>query len=191
MQETTRMQKILCDYFQFDESDLAANRLGVFSERQKQEQKADRKDFKRSSVLVGAICIGIGLVGLFLLVGLPLLQGSRPDWVDLVNMFSSLMIPLAFLAIGIYSLFNGLKAANSALKHSVASVTGAAAITEAGRATYHSPHRRRVIHELRVGEKEFHAYDGLPRAMTQGDVYTVYFDTADDEILSVEWVSNG
>ena len=191
MQETTRMQKILCEYFQFDESDLAANRLGAFSERQKRELKTGKKDFKRSSLLVGAICLGVGLAILFLLIGLPLLQGSRFDWVDIANMLPSLLIPLAFLAIGIYSLGNGLKTAGNTLKHYVASVTGAASISEAGRATYHSPYRRRVIYELRVGEKEFHAYDGLPRAVTRGDVYTVYFDSADDEILSVEWVSNG
>ena len=188
-QELPRSQEVLFDYFQFDEADLDANRLGAFSDRQKKELKADKKDSKKSFILVGVICLGVGLVVLFLMIGHPLLQGSRFDWVDVVNMFSTLLITLAFMGVGIYSLYKGMSSADKELEHSIGSVTGGATIVEAGRATYHSPYRRRILYELRIGAKEFNTYDGLPKAVTQGDVYTVYFDNADDEIMSVEWVS--
>jgi hypothetical protein len=179
----------LQNYFEFDEADLAANRLGIFSDKQKRDLKVAKKDSKRSSILVGLVCIGIGLAVLFLLVGLPILQGSRLDWVDVGNMLSSILIPLVFLGIGTYSLYGGLKANAAILEHSVGSVQGPVNIVEVGRATYHSPYRRRTMYELRVGTKEFNAYHELPKVMTQGHVYAVYFDTADDEILSVEWIS--
>jgi hypothetical protein len=182
-------QLVLFGYFKFKESDLAANRLGVFSDKQKRELRVDKKDSKRSSILVGLLFIGIGLVILFLLIGLPLLQGARLDWVEVSNLLSSILVPVAFLGIGIYSLYGGLKTSTDILEHSIGSVTGPVRIVEAERATYRSPYRRRILYELRIGAKEFNAYPELPDAMTQGHVYTIYFDNADDEILSVEWVS--
>ena len=184
-------QRVLLDYFQFDESDLSANRLGEFSEKQKRDLKDTKKDSKKSSIIVGLILIGIGLTILFLLFGIPFLQGSRLDWVDAGNMIPSILIAIAFLGIGIYSLVSGLRTNADVAEHSVRNIEGSVNIVEVSRATYHSPYRRRIIYELRVGTKEFDAYDGLSNVMVQGDVYAVYFDNADDTILSVEWISKG
>jgi hypothetical protein len=191
MKKSLDTQQVLCDYFQFDEADLAASQLGVFSEKQKKDGKEYKKDSQRSFIVVGLIFIGIGLVILFLLIGLPLSHDSGMDWIDLGNMISPILISLAFLGIGAGSLYSGLKSHADASKHSVQSVKGPINIVEVGRATYFSPYHRRIIYELRIGAKEFNAYNDLPDMMIQGDVYAVYFDNADDEILSVEWISKG
>lgn len=185
-------QQALYNCFQFNEADLAANRLGLFSEKQKKDWTEYQRNSKRASIIVSLICIGIGLVILFLLIGLPLLQGSRMDWVDVGNMLSSILIPLVFLGIGIGSLFSGLWVNVDVSKHNVHSIEGPINIVEVGNAVYRSPHhRRRILYELRVGTKEFDAYHELPDVLVQGDIYKIYFDDADNEILSVEWTSKG
>lgn len=186
-------QQVLCDYFQFDESDLESNRLGQFSEKQKRELKGYKEDSKRSSVKVGVITTGIGMIFLFLLVGLPFAQGLSFDLFDLVNNLSFALIALVFLGIGIYSLWSGLKTNADALEHKVRHVQGPVDVVEVQRyvSRYSNPHRTHIVYDLRVGKKEFTAFEELSAVLTQRDVYLIYFDQADDEILSVEWVSKG
>jgi hypothetical protein len=184
-------QQSLYEYFEFDEADLAANRLGVFSKKQKLALKNEKRDFKKSSVIVGVVFISVGLVILFLLFGLHTLKGSRMDWIDVGNSLPAILIPLVFLGIGIGSLAGGIKKNVRRAEHSVQRVEGPVKIVEVERLTYRYPNRRVPIYELRVGNKEFDAYTDLPRVMTQDDVYAVYFDRADDTILSVERISKG
>lgn len=179
----------LQDYFDFDEADLAANRLGEFSDRQKRNLRKGKKDSKKSSILVGAILFVVGFLLSFLLIGLPLLQGAALDWVDLGNILASIGIPLLFLVIGASSLYNGLKSSADISEHRVASVHGHVEIVEVERATYNHPRRQRILYEIRVGGKEFNAYPDLPSLLIQGRDYTVYFDRADDTILSLELTS--
>lgn len=183
-------QQALYDFFAFDESDLAANRLGALSDKQKRELNADQKGFRKSSAVLGSALTVAGLAILFLLIGLPLLQGSKLDLVDLGNIVTSLLIPLAFLGAGIGSLYGGLKTKVDMAEHSVGNVTGPVNLVDAGSATDHHPTRPRALYELHVGEKEFNVYPDLPDVMIQGADYAVYFDNADDAILSVEWLSN-
>jgi len=183
-------QQALQDYFKFNESDLAANRLGAFSEKQKQEIRDGRSDSKRSSFKLGLILIGIGLVLLFLLIGLPLMQGYDFDLFDLLNNSALIVATVFFLGAGGYSLYIGQNSNADISKHKVQSVEGAVDIVEVNRliSRYSIPWRTWVVYDLHVKKKEFTAYADLPKVMTRGDVYVIYFDKADDTILSVEWI---
>jgi len=186
-------QQTLNDYFQFEESDLDANRLGLFSEKQKRELKSYKENARKSSVKVGVIAAGVGVLLLLLLIGNSLVGGLSFDLIDLLNNLPLLLVALAFLGIGIYSLLGGRKTNTDAFEHKVLHVQGPVDILEARRyiSRYSKPHRIRTVYELRVGGKEFAAFEELPAVLTQGDVYLIHFDKADDEILSVEWVSKG
>jgi hypothetical protein len=186
-----RAQQVLQNYFEFDESDLAANRLGEFSEKQKTALKDEKKDFKNSSILVGVIFTGVGVVILFLLFGLPILQKSSLDWIDVGESLPAILVALVFLGIGVGSLASGFKKATRGLEHGVRKVEGPIKIVQVGNTIFRYPHRRVSVYELRVGKKEFDVYTDLPGVMKQGDVYIVYFDHADETILSAEWISEG
>jgi len=182
-------QQALYNFFEFDEADLSANRRGEFSEKQKRDLQAASKSSRKTSILLGPALMMIGLAILFLLVGPPWLQDAGMDWVDLVNMATPLLVALAFMGVGVSVWYGGLKTRAGVAKHRVKSVTGPADIAKAGTATYRYPRRERILYELRVGGREFHAYPGLPDAIVVGEVYAVYFDDADDEILSLEWLA--
>lgn len=187
--ETSQLQQDLQTHFEFDETDLAANRLGEFSERQKRALKTDKKDSKRSSILVGAIFSAIGLFLLYLLFGTSILGGPF-DLFDILNNLPATLIALAFFGVSILSFYGGIKTAPPS-KHKVCKAEGPAEVVGAGHVVYRYPHRRVAVYELKVAKQRFNVYPDLPKVIAQGDVYAVYYDSADDEILSVEWISKG
>lgn len=182
-------------YFQFDESDLQANRNGQFTEKQKARMA---KDSKSNGILdnIGAyIFIFIALIGVAVAL-VSVLVGFQSS-----NFLMSLPFALSFGCIwplvwggfGVRGLF---ALGSSKSQFSLAKAQGFANIES--RQTYNSNGNPDiVVCTLHIGGKNFKADQSLAQAMTQGAGYIIYYYIKDDlaalintkNILSVELVS--
>jgi len=188
--ELSQMQQALQVYFEFDQADLSANRLGEFSDRQKKAIKSDRASGDRAWVLVGVISMVVGLI-LLSFIFAPFLSNGGADWVDVLMNLPVILLGFSSLGVGVYSFFSWLRDKANPETHRVCKVEGPVNLVQAGYVAYRYPRRRVPVYELHVARKEFEVHPDLPKAMNQGDVYWVYYDSAGDAILSVEWVSKG
>lgn len=173
----------LMKYFDFDESDLSANRNGSLSPKQNARLLKSDQSSRKLFLIIGLISaalvflpsIILWLVGKLFSVG----------WYSLIW-----IIPCGFLAF--FLLRAGLKSTTYTLK----SVEGEIEITKGG--SYNEPSE--IYYELQVGDKKFGISERLASRMKKenGSVYTVYYywgsdtvetDLMDSYIMSLERVS--
>ena len=182
-------------YFQFDESDLQANRNGQFTEKQKTRMAKDEKSGGAGYNLGAYLFIFIALIGVAVafvsvlfgfqssnfLPALPFALGFGCIW------------PLVWGGLGVRGLF----ASNSSKSQfSLAKAQGFANIES--RQTYNSNGNPDiVVYTLHIGGKNFKADQSLAQAMMQGAGYIIYYYVRDDltalistkNILSAELIS--
>jgi len=183
-------------YFQFDESDLQANRNGQFTEKQKARMTKDEKSGGIGYNLGAYLFIFIALIGVCVALAsaLPLIRSSNfLPMLPFVLGFGCIW-PLVWGGFGVRGLF----ASNSSKSQfSLAKVQGF--INFESRQTYDSNNRPDiVVYMLHIGGKNFKADKSLTDVFTQNAQYVVYYYVKDDltalintkNILSAELVSN-
>ena len=179
-------------YFDFTEADLAANRSGQLSARQKKRLDDNEKGGSK-------ILIGFGVLLILIAIGVTIGVGSSV----LSDGFTSNDIPGLVLGIGLPVLLLGFfargsfKIAYSKTDNSVQSVEGkvnfvkveAQVPTSTGSG---SSYRTVEEYEMRVGKVAFDDFEEeLLNIIEEGDTYAIYYTKDAKEILSAEFVKKG
>jgi hypothetical protein len=163
----------LRDYFEFDEDDLAANRNSEFSARQKQKIASDYKDISKDGLKLGLPTAALAVI--LLLVNIIFFRKLGSDAIATV-VFMLVCAGLGYL--GLRSAYKTRKVDFS--KFMVRKVAGPVRI-EPGH------YGNCIIH---IREEEFDVDEKLASFIKDGDTYTIYLDSRDNEVLSVEGLSN-
>ena len=181
----------LMNYFKFDEADLAANRNGQLTDKQKSRLiKEDRRD-RTWSVVGGGFLILIGLVGLVIAIAAGM---ADPDWGFRIGfgLGFGCIWPVVWGGIGVTI----LRRAFSKFQVQLERATGPVNIIKAERTSTstdsdgftHTSHY--FVYELHIGGKSFDVQPNLADIMMQGDTYAVYFtEGSENDILSAELIS--
>ncbi len=169
----------LMDYFKFDDSDLAANRLGSLSARQRAVLDKDSGWIKRWSGITG---------GAFLLLALALLAwGTR----DVLVAQSPDLSYWVWVAVAGFLAYWFLRRWRSTIYDmSIKKIEGPIAIRSS-----RTSQGGAISYELHVGSEEFEDFyvdEVLKDCMSNGDIYDVYYvrnSSGMNFIQSVELVS--
>jgi hypothetical protein len=170
-------EKALADYFEFDEYDLAANRNGRLSERQR--RKLVELDKGSNPILIGLALFFLAVASIFPLVFKQVNPGTV-IWV------------LIWGGLGCYVLYCLLfPSATPISKIIVKKVEGPVHFVPMDGGRY-----AEVEYSFRIGKEKMEAVDHrLTDIMQAGDNFTVYFhdpkDGTGNHILSLEYLSKG
>ncbi len=174
----------LMEHFDFDESDLNANRNGALSPKQNARLLQNDKSARKKFLIIGLVSAA--------LVVLPTLILWLIDKLKSVGWYSlSWAIPFGLLA------FFLIRAGLKSTRYTVKMVEGLIKIKEGG--SYNDPDGD-VYYELRVGKKRFGIGPELAKLMEKDEesIYSVYYywgsdtvetDLMDSYIMSLEKVS--
>jgi hypothetical protein len=188
----------LRQFFNFDESDLAANRMGRLSHKQekrlKEEDKSTSKIFR--NIGVGLIFLNIGIIAIFILnvtgEGFTFAAASRDD---IIGLAAAMTVPTVILGAFAWVMF---WLSSTKTDHSLQSVEGEVKFVkvekrESYRTAGGSTSQRTVQqYELRVGKVKFTDVNGeLLNIIREGDTYVFYYTRDTKDILSCEFISKG
>jgi len=187
----------LRDYFKFDEADLAANRNGGLTEKQKMKLVKDNKSSKTFGIGCG-IGGGFFLIAIasifpivFIPMGLSSLQEHEMDAATSAFIAAAVWV-LVWGGFGIVAIVWGIKSGtkdrSKVLLKKAAGPVNLVGIERTGKHghTY-------IDHELHIGQEEFDVDEKVAGFMMQGDLYAVYYvedmDGSGQQVLSVEHLS--
>jgi hypothetical protein len=159
----------LQDFFDFDESDLAANRNGEFSAKQKQKIASEYQDIANDGLRLGVPTAALSVILLVVNIIFFKKLGS-----DATTTVAFMLICAGLGTYGLRNAYNARKIDFS--KFPVEKVTGPLRIDHANPADG-------FIH---VGEQQFEIDQNLASSMKEGDTYTFYINSRDGGVLSVE-----
>ena len=182
----------LMDYFKFDEDDLAANRLGSFTDKQKARLAREGKS-DRTKHYIGAGCLLIVTIFLVLVAvalaffARPPLKGWDKIWIAVFG----------FLALWpFFFMISNLQSAFAKFQVKLQKVEGPVNIIKAERTSTdtdldgmsHTSHY--FAYELHIRGEEFDVDEDLADVMMQGDTYAIYYsEGSEGDILSAELIS--
>jgi len=172
----------LMDYFKFDQTDLAANQTGKFTQKQTTRILGEDKSDRTGSRIGGIFLLLIAAVGFFIAVFAGIMDN---DWGFRIGfgLGFGCIWPLVWGGLG-YGLL-----ASSFSKHvfKLARVQGQANIirTESHSSEHHTT---TVHHELHIGGMEFSVQGDIANVLMQGQEYILYYIADSSEILSAEAV---
>lgn len=181
----------LMKHFDFDESELQANRNGRLSEKQKARLQKQETRKKRGSLALGAFYLFIAILGPVIAVDTYFPVGSEePGMVISFAILFGLVWPLIWGAIGSIIVRRALEK----MEVKVKKTEGPINIVKAIREEYNPStemHSEYSVYELRVGKRVFDGESEITDVMMQGDVYAVYYadiniESSEDPILSAE-----
>ena len=188
----------LKEFWKFDDNDLAANRSGQLSEKQKTHLTSEHKTQK--NVFVG---VGGAVVGLFLCVP-ALVLGARVILPAIISGDSSLS---AFFptgaAVGMIGLFAMLVLAVLAIYLMRAGRKADLAVKQAGGKVAYSWGTKRVrnpgnsarpyddvrVLHLSLGDKKFEVHQDIQTIIQEGEAWKIYYTSYPFKFLSGERVS--
>ena len=181
----------LMSYFNFDETDLQANRSGQLTEKQKGGLVKEDKRDRTGSIIGGGFLILIGLIGLVIAIAA---GAADPDWGFRIGfgLGFGCIWPLVWGGIGVLI----LRRAFSKFQVQLERAEGPINIIKAERTSTstdsdgfsHTSHY--FVHELHIGGKSFDVEANLADIMMQGDTYALYFtEGSESDILSAELIS--
>jgi hypothetical protein len=159
----------LQEYFDFDENDLAANRNGEFSAKQKQKISSEYKENADDGLRLGVPTAALAFI--LLIVNIIFFKKLGSDAITTV-IFMVICAGLGFY--GLRNAYNTRKIDFS--KFPVEKVTGPVR-TEYGNSA------KSFIH---IGEQQFEIDQQLASSLKDGDTYTFYINSRDGGVLSVE-----
>jgi hypothetical protein len=186
----------LMKLFDFDESELQANRNGRLSEKQKARLSADEKNQKGCSAILGGFLMLIALVGVGIAVAaIPAIINEDRGAAIAIGVVFGCIWPLVWGGIG----FIQVRRAFVKMEVKVRKAEGPINIVKAIREDYNpstKTHSEYSVYELRVGKRVFEVESEVADVMTQGDVYAVYYadinlDDSEDPVLSAELLEKG
>lgn len=188
-------------YFEFDEADLIANRVGKLSKKQQEKIEADKVSFSRSTVKfsIFVVLIGIAISSAIIFFGMPgelSLDGLRYRYTQNADdVLTAVFVPAIFavLFVGGAVFLNTMK-----IDHSVQKAEGKVKFVkvekrETDTATDGTITFRDVEeYELRVGREAFEDVDEeMINILEEGDIYAFYYTKDAEQILSCEFISKG
>jgi hypothetical protein len=161
-------------YFEFDEADLAANRNGRLSEKQKQNLIHSNKSSKRfwvgCGLGLGVILIAVASIFPIVLIPMGLSRLQKHDRHNAMGTFIAVaMWTLVWGGFGVVAIImgiqNGLKDRSKVLLKNVAGPINLVGIEKTGEHghTY-------IDHELHIGQEEFDVDEEVAGFMMQGDL---------------------
>lgn len=170
----------LMDYFNFDESDLQANRSGSLSQKQIARLVQSDKPARRVFLIIGlvsAILVVLPTLILWLMGRL-----NSVGWYSLLWMIPSSLLGFVFVRAGLKS-----------VSYTLQKVEGEIEIIRGG--SCHDP--AGIYYELHIGDKRFGIGEKLASCMKKenGEIYMVFYywgsdtvetDLMDSHIMSLE-----
>jgi hypothetical protein len=185
-------------FFEFDDSDLNANRLGRLSTKQQKKltegERFTRKIFIGAGLVFILIAAGVtvGMIGSAIKRGLTFSNISTDDILGMAVGIGLPWLVLGFFALGAFRL------AATKFDNSVQCVEGkvnfvkvekeVSSRSASGSTTSHTVEE----YELRVGRVKFEDVDEeLLNIIEEGDVYAFYYTKDAKDILSAEFVKKG
>ncbi len=169
---------LLKKYFEFDESDLSANRSGVLTSKQRTRLMEEARFARKAFLIAGIVTFAIGVVPSLILWLTGAKQGFLIIW-------SVVWIPIwSFLAVKVIRM--GTSPKNYLTVHKA---EGKVNIVK--EESYNSSLKQTVdSYELHIGGKTFDTESELADVILQGDTYAIYYVEKTDEILSAEKISS-
>ncbi len=163
-------------YFDFDEADLSANRLGKLSDKQKVRAENNARSAKNLFLVIGIVLFAIAV---FPSVLLYLIKAQS----TFLIIWSVIWIPI-WTFIGVRTIRAGKpKRADFVVKY----VLGEVNIVKTE--NYNSASKRyETDHELHIGGVTFNVNSDLADVMMQGQPFAVYYLEGTKTILSAERV---
>lgn len=185
-------------FFDFDESDLDANRAGRLSIKQDKRMQEFEKDSSKifRNIGIGLILLNILIVAGFILNvtggGFSFSTASRDD---LIGMAAMMVVPTIIIGFFVWIMF---WLASSKLDHSLQNVEGNVRLvkvekTQSYKTASGSTSQRKVQqYELRVGRVKFEdVNEELLNILREGDIYIFYYTKDAKDILSCEFIRKG
>jgi hypothetical protein len=176
--------ELLKKYFDFDEGDLSAKRLGRMTPRQQARRASGEKFVKRLALVAGLVVLLIA-VGPSVILW-PFGENGPEDHLTFWIIWSLVWIPL-----GGFFAFKLIRFSGSRPKEArVCKVEGPINLIK--EESYSSSMHRTVDeYELHVGGQTFDVESEAGDIMMQGDVYAIYYIEGEQDILSVERLAGG
>ena len=169
----------LMDYFEFDETDLEANRNGQFTEKQKARFASEAKSISGEWRVNVVLTVILGLIGLFVALW---------SFRNVIGISCGIIWALVFIGLAV----RWFVVSNSKHQFQLKKAQGRINIV---RQEIHGEHgHTSEYHELHVGGQEFDVDEDLADIMMQGDEYAVYYyyidkNDFDGKVLSAEFIS--
>jgi hypothetical protein len=170
----------LAQYFNFDESDLYANRNGRLSEKQTARLVQESKSSKLPSVGCG---LGFFVIAsIFPFAFFPLLTSGYLGVGGSLGVLAAVLFwVIVWATIGVFIIRSGFKAPNLTLDQ----VEGAVNIIGVQRRSSSSSSYY-TAYELHIGNRQFNVDGALGGLLMQGDRYAIYFLKDSNRIMSIE-----
>jgi hypothetical protein len=185
-------------FFDFDESDLDANRAGRLSIKQEKRTQEFEKDTSKTfrNIGIGLILLNILIVAGFILNvtgnGFSFSTASRDD---IIGMAAMMVVPTVIIGLFVWVMF---WLAASKLDHSLQKAEGEVNFVkvekrESYKTASGSTSQRTVQqYELRVGRVKFEdVNEELLNILREGDIYIFYYTKDAKDILSCEFIRKG
>lgn len=184
-------------FFEFDESDLAANRSGKLSAKQKSKLETSEKGADQIFIGAGIFFIIVALIVIYFVAGesiLKLFSGESLSSQDTLAIVLGGGLPA--LLFGFFA-FGAFKLGTSKMDNSVQTVQGKVNFVKVEKqvptsTSSVSSYRTVQQYELRVGKVAFeNVGEELLNIIDEGDTYTFYYTKQTKQILSCEFISKG
>ena len=182
----------LMKYFNFDEADLAANKMGQLTDKQKMRLSSDAKFGRKWGVIGGLFFFAIASIFPLAFFGPCVFYGECEK--NLAGLIAETVGVLIWVVIwGGIGVFL-IKGAFSKQEYKLKLAEGPINIVKELSSDSH--HHEVVEYELHVGGQVFDVDSDLADFMMQGDVYAFYYlvdpNNEDDlvEVLSAEWIKS-
>lgn len=184
-------------FFEFDESDLAANRSGKLSAKQKTKLETSEKGADQIFIGAGIFFIIVALIIIYFVAGesiLKLFSGESLSSSDTLSIVLGGGLPTLLFGFFAYGAF---KLGTSKLDNSVQTVQGKVNFVKVEKqvptsTSSVSNYRTVEQYELRVGKIAFENVDEeLLNIIDEGDTYVFNYTKQTKQILSCEFISKG
>lgn len=185
-------------FFDFDDTDLASNRMGVLSQKQKKRIQETEKSTSKTFRTIG---FGLILLNLCIIAGFILsvtgegfsFATARRD--DIIGMTAMMVVPTVIIGFFVWVMF-WLAASKSdySLQKAEGEVNFVKVEKSQSYKTASGSTSQRTVqqYELRVGRFKFEdVNEELLNIIKEGDVYTFYYTKDAKDILSCEFVAKG
>ena len=180
--------------YDFDDTDLNANRSGRLTEKQVLKLKKEKTQSKTWGIVLG---LGLfAVASIFPLAFFPLTLDSFLKG-RILEAGLSLIGPVIWVVIwgglGLVLFLGSFSKPQT--KIYLKSITGPVNLVGIERRSGGEHPHTYIEHELHIRGMEFDVEEEIGGALMQGDVYTIYYvenlDGSGDAILSLEWVAKG
>ncbi|MBI2332084.1 MAG: hypothetical protein HYU84_08000 [Chloroflexi bacterium] len=173
----------LMEYFQFDETDVSANRNGVLTEKQKTRLTAELNSARKGRTRFAYFMFFLAAIGLAIAVGVWFIPESGWGLRIAFGIGFGLVWPALYGLVGM-----ALLPPATYMELELASETGRVNIVKV--ATHSTTTNTTSIrYDLYIGSRRFNSDHRIGYVLIQGDEYTIYYLKNSNKIVSAEFIS--